>query len=277
MTGDARARPLPRAAGELLRHWRTRRKMSQLDLALEADVSARHLSFIETGRAAPSREMLLLLAAVLDLPLRERNLLLHAAGYAAAYRHTDLAAPEMADARRALELILAHHDPNPAIVLDRRWNVLLANRSAAILSRFVADPAALATTGPPNAARFVAHPAGMRPFIVNWEEIVSHLVERLRREASFGMGDRDAADLLAEVLSYPAVPSRLKAPSHEGADVPLLSLMLSRDDETYSFLTTITTFGTAQDVTLQELRIETYFPADTATRLRMNGSLAARL
>jgi transcriptional regulator with XRE-family HTH domain len=240
--------------------------MSQLDLALDAQVSARHLSFIETGRATPSREMLLLLAAVLEVPLRERNLLLHAAGYAAAYRQTDLTAPELAEARRALEFILARHEPNPTLVLDRLWDVLLANPAAAILSRFVQEPAALAARGRPNAARLIFHSAGMRPFIVNWEDVAAHLLERLRREASFGLGDPAARELLNELLSYPDIPPRLRHAGYGRPDTPLLPLTLARDGARLSFLTTVTTFGTPQDVTLQELRIETYFPADEATR-----------
>jgi transcriptional regulator with XRE-family HTH domain len=256
----------PRPVGELLRGWRRRRGLSQLGLALAAEVSARHISFVENGRAMPSREMLLQLASVMDIPLRERNRLLLAAGYGAIYHQTDLAAPEMMEVRHALEFVLTHYEPNPTLVMDRSWNVLTANGAATLLLAFVRDPSALASLGPPNAVRLVMHPAGMRPCIANWDEVAAHLLGRLHREASFGLGDHTAAELLQEVLGYPDVPHRLRARDHDRPDAPALPLVLIRGGETLSFFTTVTTFGTPLDVTLQELRIETYFPADESTR-----------
>jgi transcriptional regulator with XRE-family HTH domain len=173
-------RPLRERAGghvgPLLRHWRAARRVSQLDLALDADVSSRHLSFVETGRAQPSREMVLRLAEALEVPLRERNALLLAAGYAPLYRETDLGAPEMVEARLAVEFILAKQEPYPAIVVDRHWNLLLANPSThRFLALFLPGPPA----GPVNVMRLMFDPRGVRPFVENWEEVARHLVERL--------------------------------------------------------------------------------------------------
>ena len=172
--------------GPLLRRWRTRRRLSQLDLAVEAGVSTRHLSFIETGRAQPSREMVLLLARALDVPLRDRNDLLTMAGYAPIYRATSLEAPAMAQVRRALDFILRQQEPYPALVLDRHWNVLRVNDGSARVQAVFLDPKAVAELGPPNAMRLMFHPSGFRPYIVNWEPTAASLIQWLHRDAVSG-------------------------------------------------------------------------------------------
>lgn len=249
--------------GALLRHWRTARHISQLDLALEADISTRHLSYVETGRAHPSREMVLRLAESLQVPLRERNSLLLAAGYAPLYSETGLEAPEMAEARRAVEFILAQQEPFPAFVLDRHWNLLIMNGAT---TRFLALFPECTLSGQPNALRFIFHPQGLRPFVKNWEEIARRLIQRVHREATGNPPDHETKALLNELLSYPDVPSRWRMPDLESSPAPLLTISYGREGQTMRFFSTITTFGTPQDAVLQELRIECYFPADEATR-----------
>jgi transcriptional regulator with XRE-family HTH domain len=254
------------ALGALLRHWRAVRRVSQLDLALDADVSSRHLSFVETGRAQASREMVLRLAEALRVPLRERNALLLAGGYAPLYRETGLDAPEMAQVRRAVEFILAQQEPYPAIVVDRHWNVLLANEAT---RRFTALFLETPPPGGVNALRMAFDPRGLRPFIENWEEVAGHLVERLHREAAGVPPDAAARALLDELLAFPDVPSRWRTPQWDRPPAPVLSLVYRKGDLRLSVFSTMTTFGTPQDVTLQELRIECFFPADDATRAAM--------
>ncbi len=263
----------PRLVGELLRDWRARRKLSQLALALEAEVSARHLSFVETGRAAPSRETLLRLARALDMSLRDRNELFLAAGYAPLYHETDLTAPASTEVRRTLEFLLAQYEPNPAIVTDRSWNILMANKTVPLLAEFVHDPTFLATLGAPNVVRLVMHDAGLRRYIANWTEVASHLLGRLQRDVLFGFGGPSAAALLHEVRGYPDASPVLHSVKLERARSPALPLVLSRNGETLSFYTTITTFGTPLDVALEELRIETYFPADDVTRIAVTSAV----
>src|SRR5439155_4882895 len=174
------------AFGRLLRQWRARRRMSQLDLAVEAGISSRHVSFIETGRTQPSREMVLLLAHVLNMPLRNCNDLLIAAGYAPIYRETGLDAPTMAQARRALDFILRQQEPYPALVLDRHWNVLKVNQGSARVQAYFLDAAGVATLGPPNAMRLMFHPKAFRPWIVNWEPTAASLIQWLHRDVATG-------------------------------------------------------------------------------------------
>ncbi len=197
--------PTPGATvGALLRHWRTARRLSQLELALHADVSSRHLSYVETGRSQPSREMVLLLADALEIPLRERNALLVAGGYAPRYFETGLGAPEMAQVRGAIELILGQQEPSPAFVLDRHWDVRMANQAAARCNRFLlgADPTES------NMMRLVLHPNGLRPVMVNWEETAGDLIRHLHNQIAVQPSDERARALLAEVLAYPGVPAR---------------------------------------------------------------------
>jgi len=253
------------AFGPLLRQWRARRRMSQLDLAAEAEISSRHLSFIETGRAGPSREMVRLLAQVLDVPLRDRNALLTAAGYAPIYRETRLEAPAMAQARRALDFILRQQEPYPALVLDRHWNVLDVNEGSARVQRAFLDSAAVAELGPPNAMRLMFHPRAFRPHIVNWEATAASLIQWLHRDALSGFADSETRALLQELLSSPDVPRHWRTLDVEASTAPFLPIEFSKDELSLRYFTTLTSLGTPHDITLQELRIECFFPADEAT------------
>ncbi len=247
-----------RAVGTMLRAWRTARGKSQLALALEAGVSSRHLSFVETGRSAPSREMVLTIAEALEVPLRDRNGLLEAAGFAPVYRETPLGEPPMSEVRAALDHILKASDPNPAIVVNRRFDVLMLNEAAGKLFVFFAPHWKGA-----NGARMILSKEGLRDAIENWSEVAGHVVRRTRRELSES-NVRDAEDeaLLAELIE---ADSKLL---HGQADTSLaiLPVKLRRGDVALSLFTTITTLGTPLDITLQELRIETMFPADAASR-----------
>jgi transcriptional regulator with XRE-family HTH domain len=255
--------------GALLRQWRIAHKMSQLALALEADISARHLSFLETGRAQPSRDMVLLLATSLDVPLRERNRWLMAAGYAPIYRETALTTPEMRPAQQALEFVLKKQEPYPALVMDRQWNLLRSNQGADRVFQLFLDSAYLHATKPPNIMRLTFDPNGLRPCIVNWDEIAGPMLHLLHREAVLGIPDEDTTHLLDTVLAFPGVPSRLHVSAPATALAPLLFLELRKDDLTVKFFSTIATLGTPQDITLQELRIECFFPGDATTETLM--------
>lgn len=248
----------------MLRYWRGVRSLSQLDLAIAAGVSTRHLSFIESGRAQPSRQMLLMLAESLDVPLRERNALLHAGGFAEPYAATPLDAPELASVERALRFLLERTEPYPCIVVDRHWNVLLANEAATRMLAWLVEPEQLLAMQPLNAARFLFSEA-VRPFLVNWEEVASSFIQRLHREAL--SGDATTKSLVKGLLATPGVPHdwRARTPDLEHASSPFVPVVLERGPLRLSLFTTITTLGTPLDVTLQEMRIETYFPADEAT------------
>jgi transcriptional regulator with XRE-family HTH domain len=253
------------AFGRLLRQWRARRRMSQLDLAVEAEVSSRHVSFIETGRAQPSREMVLLLADVLDVPLRDRNDLLTVAGYAPIYCETSLDAPAMAQMRRALDFILRQQEPYPALVLDRHWNVLKVNEGSARVQAYFLDLVAVAELGPPNAMRLMFHPRAFRPHIVNWEATATSLIQWLHRDAVNGFADAETRSLLEELLSYPDVPRHWRTLDLDASTAPFLPIQFRKAELDLRFFTTLTSLGTPHDITLQELRIESFFPADEAT------------
>lgn len=253
------------AFGRLLRQWRTRRRMSQLDLAVEAEISSRHVSFIETGRAQPSREMVLLLADVLDVPLRDRNDLLTVAGYAPIYRETSLDTPPMAQVRRALDFILRQQEPYPALVLDRHWNVLKVNEGSARVQEAFLDPVAVAELGPPNAMRLMFHPQAFRPYIVNWEATAASLIQWLHRDVLSGFADTETRSLLEELLSYPDVPRHWRTLDIEASTAPFLTVEFRKDEFDLRFFTMLTSLGTPHDIMLQELRIESFFPADEAT------------
>jgi transcriptional regulator with XRE-family HTH domain len=253
------------AFGRLLRQWRARRRMSQLDLAVEAEISSRHVSFIETGRAQPSREMVLLLTDVLDVPLRDRNDLLTVAGYAPIYRETGLEVPAMAQVRRALDFILRQQEPYLALVLDRHWNVLKVNEGSARVQAHFLDPVAVAELGPPNAMRLMFHPRAFRPYIVNWEATAASLIQWLHRDAVNGFGDAETRGLLEELLSYPDVPRHWRTLDLDASTAPFLPIQFRKAELDLRFFTTLTSLGTPHDITLQELRIESFFPADEAT------------
>jgi transcriptional regulator with XRE-family HTH domain len=246
--------------GELLRDWRRRRRLSQLALALDTEISARHLSFVETGRSQPSREMVLRLAETLDVPLRERNVLLLAAGYAPLYAERRLDAAQMEPVRGALDRFLRAHEPYPALVIDRHHNLLAANDALGALTAGCA-PALLAP--PANAIRVALHPDGMAPRTVNLGEWSAHLLQRLRREAAV-TGDPALERLYDEVAAYPGVRTE---PPGAGAEI-VVPLRLTNDGgPELSLLSTISTFGTAVDVTLAELAIEAFYPANAATAM----------
>jgi transcriptional regulator with XRE-family HTH domain len=250
--------------GVLLRQWRKSRRLSQLALAAEATVSLRHLCFIETGRARPSRTMVLRLAEALDVPLRERNALLLAAGFAPMYYESALDGPELAAVRGALDAILGQQEPFPAVVMDRDWNIRQTNVAATTLfERLGAGHSG--PPGEPNVLRMMLHPEGVRRYVVNWPDVAEALIRRVRREAVGGVTDERARRLLGEVLAYPGVPQ----PPAAADDKPLLPVVpvrFARDGAEFAYFSTVTTLGTAQDITLQELRIECFHPADEATR-----------
>ena len=253
--------------GEQLRDWRRRRRMSQLDLALEAGVSARHLSFLETGRSRPSREMVLRLSEELEVPLRDRNRLLLAAGFAPAYDERPLDAPELEPVRRAVAQVLTGHEPFPAAVVDRWWNLLAANRNVAL---FLEGVAPHLLEPPANVLRVSLHPDGMAPRIANLAEWRGHLLDRLRREVA-ATADVRLGELLAELEGYPAPgASAPPGPAHGAIAVPLV---LRHDGRELSFFSTVATFGTAVDVTVAELSIEAFFPADATTTTFLRESL----
>jgi transcriptional regulator with XRE-family HTH domain len=252
------------AIGRLLREWRCRRGMSQLAMAVEAGVSARHVSFVETGRAQPSREMVLLLARVLDVPLRDRNELLTAAGYAPVYRATGLDAPDMRQASRALDLVLRQQEPYPAIVIDRHWNIVRANAGTARLAECFLAPAAATELGT-NAMRLMFHPRGFRPHIRNWEAMAAALIQWLHRDVLTGTGDAGTRRLLEELLRYPGVPRHWERLDLDVSTEPFLPIEFHAGALELRYFSMLTHLGTPHDITLQELRIECFFPADAAT------------
>jgi transcriptional regulator with XRE-family HTH domain len=251
----------PVRVGEMLRDWRQRRRLSQMDLSNEAAVSARHLSFVETGRSKPSRELVLHLAEHLDVPLRERNAMLLAAGYAPNYRQTPLEGDVMAPVRGALEKILSGHEPFPAVVVDRRWDLVSANRPAlAILT----DGVAPQLLDHPNAMRVTLHPDGLAPRIANFEEWSAHLLERLHRQFA-ASGDPELAALIDELRAYPGVSEGAGAAAADPAAQLFVPLVLDVGGRELRFFSTLATFGTALDITIAELSIESFFPADEET------------
>jgi transcriptional regulator with XRE-family HTH domain len=255
------SRATPRPFGEHLRHWRQHRRLSQLDLASDAAISTRHLSFVETGRASPSREMVLRLAERLQVPLRERNALLVAAGYAPMYRERPLDDPALAAARQAVDLILKGHEPYPALAVDRHWNLVAANAMVPHLLAG-ADPALLQP--PVNVLRLSLHPQGVAPRIVNLGQWRHHLFERLRQQIQ-ATGDPVLQALEQELRGYP-VPAEAEATRLAGEVLGVaMPLQIRTPAGVLAFISTVTVFGTPVDVTLQELALETFFPADRPT------------
>ncbi|HXT07517.1 MAG TPA: helix-turn-helix transcriptional regulator [Roseiarcus sp.] len=249
---------MPASPGPLVRAWRERRRLSQLALACEAEISQRHLSFIESGRATPSRNMLLRLAERLEAPLRDRNALLLSAGYAPLYPDRGLDDPALGPARAAIERVLAAHEPYPALAIDRRWNLVLANPAAARLMAPI-DP--VLARPPVNVIRASLHPQGLSSRIVNLAAWRAHLMERLRRQAAL-TGDREIEALLVEVSAYPGPNA---APAADPADDIAVPLRLRTHAGLLSMFSTVTVFGTPVEVTLAELSIESFYPADPET------------
>jgi transcriptional regulator with XRE-family HTH domain len=252
-------------AGDHIRVWRQRRRMSQLDLALEAEISTRHLSFVETGRAQPSRRMILTLAERLEIPMRERNVLLVAGGYAPVFPERALDAPELRGAREAIDTVLTAHLPFPAFAVDRRWNILASNRASPRIYDGV-DPVLLEP--PVNALRLTLHPAGMAPRVINLEEWRGHVLARLRNQIAV-TADRGLAELYAELRSYGGDGGEELGAAVERAPA-LIPFRLATHVGPMSFLTTTMVFDTPLDVTLSEMFVECFFPADaeTAERIR---------
>jgi len=248
----------------LLRHWRTRRGLSQLDLALAADVSARHVSFLETGRAQPSREMVLRLGAALEVPFREQNAMLRAAAFPDEFPEPSVEGGLPPGVDQAIERMLRQHEPFPMIVLDRHYQVLRTNEGAArVFARFIADPGAMPER--PNVFALLFDPRLMRPFVVGWEQVARGLTARLHREALAHPGDAGLAALVRSLFGYPDVPEAWCQPDFSIPSDPTLTLRFRRDQLELSFLTTLTVFNAPQNVTLEELSIESYFPLDDAT------------
>lgn len=252
--------------GALLREWRGARGLSQLTLSLEADVSSRHLSYVETGKAQPSRDLVVRLADTLALPLRERNTLLVAAGYAPMFRESGLTTPEMAPVRKAIEFILKQQEPYPALVTNRHWDVLLTNQGLIRVFGMIRGR-------PPkhgNVMRQVFDPADMRGVLGNWEEVAGDLIHRLHNEVAAAPTDTKARALLEEVLAYPSIPPHWRTREPGATPLPLLTTVFRNDQVELRFFSTLSTFGTPRDVTIDELRIECMFPADeeTADRCR---------
>jgi transcriptional regulator with XRE-family HTH domain len=254
-----RARPIH--IGDHLREWRQRRHLSQLDLAGDAEISARHLSFVETGRAAPSREMVLKLAERLDVPLRERNVLLVAAGYAPAFPQRTLDDPALKAARQAIDLVLKAHEPNPALAVDRHWNLVSANRMVAPLLEGVPER----LLGQPfNVLRLSFHPEGLAPRTVNLAEWCAHLLERLHRQCE-ATADPELLKLYEDLKAFP-IPARRAPLSTDNVAIPF---KMRHEGDVLSFFSTTMVFGTPVDITLSELALETFFPADDFTAERM--------
>ncbi len=258
----------PSDVGDLLREWRRRRRLSQLDLAGEAEVSTRHISFVETGRSAPSRGMLLRLAERLDMPFRDRNQMLNAAGFASLYPERPLDAPELSVARRTVEAILAAHAPFPALAVDRHWTLLASNAAVTPLLAGVAE----ALLAPPvNVLRLSLHPNGLAPRIDNLGEWRAHLLGRLQQQVDRS-GDAELAALRAELAAYPSRASAARPPDLAGIAVPL-RLRVAGLSEPLSLISTTTVFGTPLDVTLSELALECFYPADERTRAALQAAV----
>jgi transcriptional regulator with XRE-family HTH domain len=237
--------------------------MSQLALAADVATTQRHLSFVESGRSQPSRRMLLRLARALDIPIRERNQLLLAAGYAPLYREAGLADAQAGRVRVALERMLVGHEPYPAVVMDRHWNVVTTNSAANEFFAWLLSDREVEE--PPNVLRFMFHPGRLRPYVTNWEAAAELLVHRVHREAVGGVPDRDTLALLDEVLAYPGVPTAWQVPDFRDPPLPVVPVEFEKDGLALSYFSTITTLGTPQDAMLQEIRIESFYPADDAT------------
>jgi transcriptional regulator with XRE-family HTH domain len=253
----------PPPIGQLLQYWRKARSLSQLALAYEAAISPRHLSFLETGRAKPSRDMVLLLAEALSVPLREKNAFLLAAGFAPMFRESTLEDPALAPVRMAIDAILSQQEPFPAVVMNRGWDIVRVNDAASTFFAALFDGRTAAGAG--NVVRMMFHPDGLRPCVVDWESVGRALVGRMHREAVGGALDEDGRKLLEEVLGYPDVPARWRTPDLGEPLLPVVPVSFRLKDQTFNFFSAVTVLGTPQDVTVQEIRVESFFPLDEET------------
>ncbi len=247
--------------GEHLRWWRKRRGLSQLELAGAAGSSQRHVSFLESGRAAPSPQMVLSLAAALNVSLRQQNALLESAGFAAVWKEGKLGGPELAHVDQALTHILAQQEPFPAFVVDRHWNLKRANNGAAHMVGFVLGSM---PTGPVNLADALLSPVILRPFIANWQEVALHFIRGVQADV-ISDSSRESSALLARLLSYDGLAELAHAAAIEDTPKPLLPIHIRKDATSLNVFTTIATLGTPQDITVQEIRIESFFPIDEPT------------
>jgi len=254
-----------------LRWWRRHRGLSQLDLAGRTEISQRHLSFMELGRASPSRDMVMRLAVALDVPLRQHNALLIAAGFAPVWRQTDLAAPELGQIRSALDYMLAQQEPFPAVAVDRHWNLLRSNSGAVRLVEFLVGP--LAPDTPVNLADALVSPGVLRPYLLNWADVLRYFVRSVEADAAAD-GTPETAALHERLLAYEGVRAALNAASTELAITPVLPMHFRKGNISLRLFTTIATLGTPQDITLQELRVECFFPMDEETAGVLRGWLA---
>jgi transcriptional regulator with XRE-family HTH domain len=251
--------------GAQLRAWRLARRVSQEQLAARAGVSARHLSFVENGRSQPSREVVLALAGALDVPLRERNTLLAAAGFAAAYRASLLDGDELTHLRRGIDHVLAQQEPYGAVVVDGWWNVLRMNRGAQRLFERFPPTTAEGLAAARNLVLGTVHPGALRPYLANWADVAGLLIARLHREVAARPGDEDLRRLLAAVLAQPDVPAEWRVPAPGRGAAPFVTVHLRAGALELRLFTMLTSIGTPVDVTAEELHIESYFPADDAT------------
>ena len=269
--------PPPDMFGPMLRTWRRRRGASQLALALQSGVSQRHVSFLESGRARPSREMVVQLTSALDVPLRQRNAMLLAAGFAPAYRETNLTAPELLPVRKAIDHILKRQEPYPAVVIDRLWNLIQGNDAANAFTVFLFEgpPPPPPPGKPPNLLQWLLDPKALRPKIANWEEVARHLVSTTYAEILADGGEPRALAFIEEIMAYPDVPASFRKLRFEDRPAPMLTVDYLVGGKALSVFTTIATLGTPQDITLQEVRIECFFPADERSDALFR-SLAAR-
>lgn len=249
--------------GDLLRHWRETRRLSQMALSLEANVSTKHVSFLETGRNQPTREMILRLSQAMEVPLRDRNLLLNCAGFASAYRESSLDSQFVNQANDAMSRILDKQEPYPAIVMDADWMLVRQNQGADALGQTFLPGAPSSGF---NALEMLFDDSGLQPFVVNWEELSALILMRLYKETLEPNASEHRKTLLEKLLNLPQTPGNWKEIAGRLPGGPTVNMVLEKDGYRYSFFTAVTTFGTAQDITLQELRIESYFPADETTR-----------
>jgi transcriptional regulator with XRE-family HTH domain len=266
-----------KAFGELLKHWRSQRNFSQLDLSMASGVSQRHISFIESGRARPSRDMVIKLAAVLDIPLRQQNKMLTAAGFVPIYSEFDLSAPEIAPIRRALAFALRQQEPYPALVMDRYWNLVQMNQGATKLMDWLLAGQLIPDEIGPNLMRLMLHPQGIKAHVANWDAIAPHLIHRVHRETLAEGQNEPSQALFNTLLTYPGICDLWQSPAASHWQIPLLTANFSKADQQFSFFTTIATLGTPQDITLQELRLECMFPANDSTEQQFQqGKLEAQ-
>ena len=256
--------------GAVLRDWRRYRRMSQLELATHSGISQRHISFLETGRSNPSRPMVLALSESLDVPLRERNALLQSAGFAAAYAEQPLGDGAVAVFQDALHASLEHHEPYPAMVLDGRWNLVMANDAALRFFSLFVDPfAALERMGSPTefqVVRLCLSEVGLKPFISNWDDLVATFLQRARRALVVNPADRLLPVLIDEIQSHPEAPEHWRTPDWSTPPAPAVNMVMEKEGDRYTFFTMLAHFGAPQHVTIEELSVETLYPADEVTK-----------